>query len=183
MEINFADEGYFQTFYQNINQQANELKIPNWQDLKVNKKLFNKNPYFIFSDDILYYLGSYKYEKTYVVRDLFLLFKSVLHYCDWLASSNNEAYQYSTIENNESITDKMKLKESQFINWEPFQLYAAKSGSKNIFVQIPTGQGKTEASVLWATQNNDSQKIIFLLPTMVTTNKMWERMCRFWRNR
>ena len=179
MEINFADEGYFQTFYQNINQQANVLKIPDWQDLKVNKKLFNKNPYFIFSDDILYYLGSYKYEKTYVVRDLFLLFKSVLHYCDWLASSNNEAYLYSTIENNESITDKMKLKESQFINWEPFQLHAATAGSKNIFVQIPTGQGKTEASVLWATQNNDSQKIIFLLPTMVTTNKMWERMCRF----
>lgn len=25
MEINFADEGYFQTFYQNINQQANEI--------------------------------------------------------------------------------------------------------------------------------------------------------------
>ena len=180
MKISFADEDYFQTFYQNINRQAIKLKIPDWQPLiKVKENTFSENPYFIFSDDILYFVGSYKYEKTDVVRDLFLLFKSVLHYCDWLASSNTSTYQYSTIENNESITDKMKLKVPQFANWELFQLHAAQSGSKNIFVQIPTGQGKTEASILWATQNNGNQKIIFLLPTMVTTNKMWERMCLF----
>jgi CRISPR-associated endonuclease/helicase Cas3 len=177
MKIEFANENYFEIFYQNINQQAIKLKIPEWQPLKVNEKPFKENPYFIFSDEILYYVGSYRYEKTDVIRNLFLLFKSVLHYCDWLASSNTLAYQYSTIENNKAITDKMKLKVPQFTNWEPFQLDAAKSGSKNIFVQIPTGQGKTEASVLWATQNNVNQKIIFLLPTMVTTNKMWERMC------
>lgn len=179
MKITFADENYFQTFYQNINQQAIKLKIPDWQLLKANEKLFKENPYWVFFDDVFDYVGSYKYEKTDVVRDLFLLFKSVLHYCDWLASSNTSTYQYSTIENNKSITDKMRLKMPQFANWESFQIHAAKSGSKNIFVQIPTGQGKTEASVLWATQNNDTQKIIFLLPTMVTTNKMWERMCLF----
>jgi CRISPR-associated endonuclease/helicase Cas3 len=179
MKITFADEDYFQTFYQNINQQAIKLKIPDWQPLKVKEESFTEVPYFIFFDNILYYIGSYEYEKTAVVRDLFLLFKSVLHYCDWLASSNTSTYQYSTIENNKSITDKMRLKVPQFTNWESFQIHAAKSGSKNIFVQIPTGQGKTEASVLWATQNNINQKIIFLLPTMVTTNKMWERMCVF----
>jgi CRISPR-associated endonuclease/helicase Cas3 len=179
MRITFTDEEYFQIFYQNINHQANKLNIPNWQTLTVNEKLFKENPYSVFFDDAFDYVGSYKYEKTNVVRDLFLLFKSVLHYCDWLASSNTTSYQYSTLETNESITDKMKFKDSQFANWESFQLHAAKSGSKNIFVQIPTGQGKTEASVLWATQNNVNQKIIFLLPTMVTTNKMWERMCYF----
>lgn len=179
MIIAFADENYFQTFYQNINQQAIKLKIPDWKLLKANEKLFKENPYCVFFDDVFDYVGSYKYEKTDVVRDLFLLFKSVLHYCDWLASSNTSTYQYSTIENNKSIIDKMRLKVPQFANWESFQLHAAESGSKNIFVQIPTGQGKTEASVLWATQNNVNQKIIFLLPTMVTTNKMWERMCLF----
>lgn len=179
MIIAFADENYFQTFYKNINQQAIKLKIPDWKLLKTNEKLFKENPYCVFFDDVFDYVGSYKYEKTDVVRDLFLLFKSVLHYCDWLASSNTSTYQYSTIENNKSIIDKMRLKVPQFANWESFQLHAAESGSKNIFVQIPTGQGKTEASVLWATQNNVNQKIIFLLPTMVTTNKMWERMCLF----
>lgn len=183
MKIEFANENYFETFYQNINQQAIKLNIPDWQPLKVNEKTFKNNPYFIFSDDILYYVGSYRYEKTDVIRNLFLLFKSVLHYCDWLASSKNTTYQYFTNESSESITDKMRLKVPQFANWESFQLHAARSGSKNIFVQIPTGQGKTEASVLWATQNSGKQKIIFLLPTMVTTNKMWERMCLFFGGR
>lgn len=73
----------------------------------------------------------------------------------------------------------MKIKVPQFVSWESFQLHAAKSSSKNVFIQIPTGQGKTEASILWATQNNVNQKILFLLPTMVTTTKMWERMVHF----
>lgn len=177
MVVTFAEEDYFRNFYRNINQQAYRLNIPEWQTLNVNKELFNENPYFVFFDNAFDYIGSFKYEKTNIVRDLFLLFKSVLHYCDWLASSNTMEYNYSTIENNESVTDKMKQKAPEFVNWAPFQMYAAKSGSKNIFVQIPTGQGKTEASVLWATEDNINQKIIFLLPTMVTTNKMWERMC------
>jgi CRISPR-associated endonuclease/helicase Cas3 len=179
MKITFAARDYFETFYQNINQQAKILNIPDWGNLNVSEKPFQENPYFIFFDYVLDDTGSYKYEKTNVVRDLFLLFKSVLHYCDWLASSNTATYQYSSIENADSITNKMIAKEPRFIAWERFQLQAAKSSTKNIFVQIPTGQGKTEASVLWATQNNRNQKIIFLLPTMVTTNKMWERMKNF----
>ena len=176
MRITFADKDYFQTFYENINQQAIKLNIPNWQFLKFYDEVIEENPYWIFYDEVMNYIGSYKYEKTNVIRDLFLLFKSVLHYCDWLASSNNTTYNYSATENNESITAKMKIKVPQFVGWESFQLHAAKSSSKNVFIQIPTGQGKTEASILWATQNNVNQKILFLLPTMVTTTKMWERM-------
>lgn len=179
MRIAFADKDYFQTFYENINQQAINLNIPNWQFLKFYEELVEENPYWIFYDEVMNYIGSYKYEKTNVIRDLFLLFKSVLHYCDWLASSNNTTYHYSATENNESITAKMKIKVPQFVSWESFQLHAAKSSSKNVFIQIPTGQGKTEASILWATQNNVNQKILFLLPTMVTTTKMWERMIHF----
>jgi len=179
MRITFADKDYFQTFYENINQQAIKLNIPNWQFLKFYDEVIEQNPYWIFYDEVMNYIGSYKYEKTNVIRDLFLLFKSVLHYCDWLASSNNTTYNYSANENNEFITAKMKIKVPQFVGWESFQLHAAKSSSKNVFIQIPTGQGKTEASILWATQNNVNQKILFLLPTMVTTTKMWERMIHF----
>jgi len=179
MRITFADKDYFRTFYNNINKQAIKLNIPDWQILEFNEKLFEENPYHVFYDDAFDYVGSYKFEKTNVIRDIFLLFKSVMHYCDWLASSNRTTYEYSAIENNESITAKMKIKIPQFVGWESFQLHAAESSSKNIFIQIPTGQGKTEASVLWATQNNINQKILFLLPTMVTTTKMWERMSLF----
>jgi CRISPR-associated endonuclease/helicase Cas3 len=179
MTPTFARRDYFENFYQNINQQAETLNIPDWEKLNVFEEPFKENPYFVFFDNVLDNIGSYKYEKINIVRDLFLLFKSVLHYCDWLASSNTVAYKYATTENTQSITNKMVEKEPRFVAWESFQLQAAKSSSKNIFVQIPTGQGKTEASVLWATQNNRNQKIIFLLPTMVTTNKMWERMLLF----
>ncbi|MDR0795211.1 MAG: CRISPR-associated helicase Cas3', partial [Tannerella sp.] len=152
-----------------------------WKDLIVDIDLPNKNdkPYWTFYDDVLDYVGSFKYEKTNAVRDLFLLFKSVLHYCDWLASSNTATYQYATIEDVKSVTNGMKSKVSYFTGWSSFQLHAARSGLKNIFVQIPTGQGKTEAAVLWAVQDNGCRKIIFLLPTMVTTNKMWQRMLSF----
>ncbi|MDR0605878.1 MAG: CRISPR-associated helicase Cas3' [Bacteroidales bacterium] len=179
MIFTFAKRDYFESFYQNINQQAETLNIPDWEKLNVIEKPFKENPYFVFFDNVLDYIGSYKYEKTNIVRDVFLLFKSVLHYCDWLASSNTVSYQYATTENTQSITNKMIEKNPHFIAWESFQLQAAKSSSKNIFVQIPTGQGKTEASVLWATQNNRNRKIVFLLPTMVTTNKMWERILFF----
>jgi len=95
MRITFADKDYFQTFYENINQQAIKLNIPNWQFLKFYDEVIEENPYWIFYDEVMNYIGSYKYEKTNVIRDLFLLFKSVLHYCDWLASSNNTTYNYS----------------------------------------------------------------------------------------
>lgn len=179
MIVKYATTDYFTVFYQNINKQAQSLDIHNWQNLIFREDILQENPFFVFYDEIFDNVGSYKYEKTHVIRDLFILFKSVLHYCDWLASSNTLTYQYSSLENLDSITKKMKKKESHFIDWEPFQLQASRSSSKNIFVQIPTGQGKTEASVLWATQTNRNQKILFLLPTMVTTNKMWKRMLDF----
>jgi len=125
MRITFADKDYFQTFYDNINQQAIKLNVPDWQILKLNDKLFEENPYYVFYDEAFDYIGSFRFEKTNVIRDLFLLFKSVLHYCDWLASSNNTTYHYSATENNESITAKMKIKVPQFVSWESFQLHAA----------------------------------------------------------
>ena len=179
MKITYAVENeYFNTFYQFINTKAKELDIPLWKDVKFDEKILQSNPVILFKYEILNNLTSdeFKYEKTSIVRDVFLLFKSILHYCDWLASSGKLDYGYNTSDNKESITSKMKLKVSEFSKWSLFQKKASACGDKNIFVQIPTGQGKTEASVLWAVEKNSNQKILFLLPTMVTTNKMWDRM-------
>lgn len=107
-----------------------------------------------------------------------MLFKSILHYADWLASSEYHNYKYIPDENLASLTTKMKQKVPNFQHWQDFQEKSANSDG-HIFVQIPTGQGKTEASVLWAVNQNQNQKIIFLLPTMVTTNKMYDRMKQF----
>jgi len=45
-------------------------------------------------------------------------------------------------------------------------------------VKIPTGHGKTEAALLWAANHLRGRKIIYLLPTMVTSNKMYDRVVK-----
>jgi CRISPR-associated endonuclease/helicase Cas3 len=178
MKPQYLTTDFFKTFYQTVNQQALKLTIPSWENITFSEDTLKINPYCLFKKKLLPLLdeSGFIYSCKYKIRDTFILFKSVLHYCDWLASSNDDDYQYYTNKKIDFITQRMKEKVHSFESWKNFQLKSAESGDKNLFVQIPTGQGKTEASVLWAVENNDCQKILFFLPTMVTTNKMWERM-------
>lgn len=177
MEVNYAEEHFFETFFIFINQQAKRFSLKNWEDLVFDSTILDEEkPFFLFYDDIFDQVPNFKQmDKT---RDVFLLFKAILHYADWLASSEYHDYKYVPSENLSSITVKMKQKVPVFQDWQSFQKKSAESKG-HIFVQIPTGQGKTEASVLWAINQNKNQKIIFLLPTMVTTNKMYDRMKQF----
>jgi CRISPR-associated endonuclease/helicase Cas3 len=177
----YIESSFFVYFFNVINNKAHALNLKEWKDIVFSSKLLNANPYYIFEDDVLLNIeeDGFKYEETDIIRDLFLLFKSTLQYCDWLASSGNTKYKYSVSETTESITGKMKQNVSGFLKWSSFQEHASLCGDKNIFVQIPTGQGKTEASILWSVDNINNRKILFLLPTMVTTNKMWRRLLNF----
>lgn len=177
----YTDDIYFLSFFEMVNTQAKTYKIPDWKEIVFDNRLLDKTPYEILKFEIILKLDEDNYvrDKSEKARDIFLLFKSVLHYCDWIASSGNFTYNYGNSINNTAITDKMLIKNKGFKTWTPFQLKSAEAYKQNIFVQIATGQGKTEAATLWATNNNENQKIIFLLPTMVTTNKMWERMYDF----
>lgn len=180
----YADEDFFVNYYTTINEQAKLSNIPGWIDIHFDKNAFNEIPSNILKFEIIKKLdkNAYVNDKSNKARDLFLLFKSILHYCDWIASSGNFGYQYGSGLDNNSITQKMISKGKGFKAWSDFQLKCAEAFDKNIFVQISTGQGKTEAATLWATNNNSNQKIIFLLPTMVTTNKMWKRMLHFFNS-
>lgn len=177
MEVNYADELFFETFFAFINQQAKRFSLKDWQDLVFESSILKTEPpYFLFYDEVFDQVPNFR--QTGKTRDVFLLFKAILHYADWLASSENHYYKYVADENLTTLTTKMKQKVHAFQDWQDFQKKSAESKG-HIFVQIPTGQGKTEASVLWAVNQNENQKIIFLLPTMVTTNKMYERMKQF----
>lgn len=184
MKIIYADESYFESFFELVNGWAKKLSIPTWNDLTFDPFIINnKNAYSIFLYEAFLPLRSgedFKYQSQ-KVRDIFILFKSTLHYADWLASSENHQYKYVQQESYTSITEKMKEKIPAFQDWQEFQKKSAEV-NKHIFVQIPTGEGKTEASLLWAVNQNKNQKVLFLLPTMVTTNKMWERMRHFFGN-
>jgi CRISPR-associated endonuclease/helicase Cas3 len=181
----FADESFFSSYFEMVNEQAAIRNIPNWSNIVFDKRAFEKHPRKILKFDIIKKLdkNAYVNDRTNKARDLFLLFKSVLHYCDWIASSGNFGYQYISNIDNDAITQNMLSSGKGFKVWSDFQLKSAQAYMENIFVQISTGQGKTEAAALWATNNNTCQKIIFLLPTMVTTNKMYKRMKHFFGSR
>lgn len=180
----YADNDFFIEYYEMVNEQASIYKIPGWKNIVFDITALQKSSYEILKFEIIlkFDKDAFVRNKSSKARDLFILFKSVLHYCDWIASSGNFNYTYTNGLNNEAITKKMIAQNAGFISWSEFQLKSAEAYNQNIFVQISTGQGKTEAAALWATNNNEHQKIIFLLPTMVTTNKMWKRMCGFFGN-
>ena len=171
---------YFQEFYENLNRKALEMQVPGWQPLIFDSKILSERPYHNFSDSFLP-AQELRHLKT-KIRDLFLLFKGILHYADWIASSRETNFDYSTpiglAEIQLRFAAQLLEKDVVFEKWQPFQEESAKSPG-HIFVQIPTGQGKTEASLLWAVNQNRSQKIIYLLPTQVTTNKIHKRLQDF----
>jgi CRISPR-associated endonuclease/helicase Cas3 len=176
MKVVYAEKVFFEDFFDFINQQAKRFSLKYWDNLVFEPSILNEKSFEVFFDiftDITDFLSMKS-----KVRDIFLLFKSILHYADWLASSEYHNYKYVSDANFASLTTKMKQKVPEFQRWQDFQEKSANSKG-HIFVQIPTGQGKTEASVLWAVNQNQCQKIIFLLPTMVTTNKMYDRMKQF----
>jgi len=171
---------FLPVFINAINKKAKEFYFLGWTDLIFDYSIIKINPYYILNDEVLDQLTDDEiFYQPNKVRDTFILFKSILHYSDWLASSNYQDYGYSTSQNTKSITHRMHaLYPERFVKWSNFQQKAAKV-KKNILVQIPTGQGKTEAALLWAVNQVSQQKIIYLLPTMVTTNKMWQRLKSF----
>ena len=111
------------------------------------------------------------------LREIHSLFVAILHYSDWLASGKMFDYRYSI----EDVSDPMKTHVSRkkgFSDWYEMQKKAS-SINGSMILNAPTGQGKTEAALLWAQSNLNIKKILYLLPTRVTTNAIFERLREF----
>lgn len=124
----------------------------------------------------------FRNKDIHLVRTLYGLMKGFLHFCDWLGSSEsnyNELFQLNGL-TPQTIFNKLKAKvENKGEKYVPRDFHLKCSEYKGDAVVIaPTGSGKTEASLLWAL-NNDSRKIILLMPTMVTSNNLYERLCYY----
>lgn len=118
------------------------------------------------------------------LRNLYSFFAGALNIADWQASSFED-------HNKKKVTlywDKRpaieKLKERLAKIWDQdkvqlrdFQRLLSQTVG-NVLVEIPTGEGKTEGSLLWAISNikTNASKIIYTLPTQVTSNKLLDRM-------
>jgi len=137
---------------------------------KTYAEIFNT---YALADDFIRALGKQEAKK---IRVLFANLKNILHYCDWYASERIFSFQYSPSIKEENL--KMAILER--IGKETFDWYKFQKDCRNYrggaILQAPTGKGKTEASLLWAMGNGVGKKLLYLMPTMTTTNKMYERL-------
>jgi len=118
------------------------------------------------------------------VRVFYFLLKGILHYADW-HGSGNAPVRYSITKNPSYIIDDLssrcKTKGIPYEGLRPFQRICS-NHLGHLVVVAPTGSGKTEAALLWALNNVrelGGAKIIYLLPTMVTANSIWQRVVDF----
>lgn len=132
--------------------------------------------------------SKFKYfdDNDIVIRDIFSFLKSAMHYCDWWGSGEHfekkfnienirNPLEFATLERAQQRDRKRGISPRQEIKWHDFQKKAC-SVKGDVFFRAPTGSGKTEASLLWAQNNLDNHRLLYLLPTMTTTNKMRDRL-------
>ena len=131
------------------------------------------NPYeeiiYDFQDDY----EDNNYNELHGVYGLFL--KGFMNACDHLASGgqyeilyaceNGKLFNFSTLRTSQELASKTK-------------------GST--FLIAPTGSGKTEASLLWADNNQNeifSKRIFYMLPYTASINAMYERLAKLLGNK
>ncbi|MBO8158558.1 CRISPR-associated helicase Cas3' [Thermosyntropha sp.] len=111
-------------------------------------------------------------------RQIYSILKGILHYCDWTASSNlqkrNNYWLYHDLDTMRLRIRQKVEKENKNYEERPFQK-ACSQVKGDLLAVAPTGSGKTEAAVLWSL-NSDFRKLIFLMPTMITSNNLYKRI-------
>lgn len=115
-----------------------------------------------------------KFNRPENLREIHSFFVDFLHTVDWLGSGKSFDYIFS--ENNILTKLESAMKQNkQFSGWNQIQ-QNTQGIDGNLLLSAPTGQGKTEGSLLWASRNVHLGKIIYLLPTRVTTNAIYKRL-------
>lgn len=112
----------------------------------------------------------------------YIFFKALLNISDWLGSSHRNLSP-GLIYNPEFLREKIiqKLQDEgkviENFRFKEFQTDSHRAGS--VLAIAPTGSGKTEASLIWASQKEEFEKIVYLLPTRVTSNAIFLRLCQY----
>jgi CRISPR-associated endonuclease/helicase Cas3 len=112
----------------------------------------------------------------------FMLVKGLLQSSDWQASGNWYP-EYGVLRDlairTEAATVERAVQKGLIISkekfkWRDFQVEISKTDG-NVVGIAPCGVGKTESAALWANTDPQHRQIIYLLPTQVTSNRIYER--------
>ncbi len=114
-------------------------------------------------------------------RKIYIFYKAILNEADWVSSSHQSKlaelkYDTKYLRNKiiKNLIAQKKLKHSTDFNFRKFQLRS--DVTKNVIARAPTGSGKTEASLIWASNKFKNSKIFYLLPTKITSNAIYSRL-------
>lgn len=102
---------------------------------------------------------------------------SVLHLADWLASAGDIPIQSLYLEEGgekleRALRRRLEVQKKTLV-WRRFQEETERRKAFDLWLRAPTGTGKTEALLRWA---SNAKRIIYLLPTQATVNAMWRRL-------
>ena len=120
-----------------------------------------------------------KINNTNKFRMLYTYVSGILNLSDWIASARfSQTIPITTFDFIPSKNDF--ISHLTFDKLRDFQDELSDC-TQSVLVEIPTGEGKTEGSLLWAIKNiyNENTKIIYTLPTQTTSNKLYERVQKF----
>lgn len=118
-------------------------------------------------------------KKIQPLRNIYTYVSGILNVADWLASSRlsdtKPTVTFQVLPSKERFT--------QHLSFDTLRTFQEQLSvfHQSVLVEIPTGEGKTEGSLLWAIANliNPHTKIIYTLPTQTTSNKLFERVQNF----
>ncbi len=113
-------------------------------------------------------------------RDLYGLIEAAIHYGDWLSSGHRSDWAYTIEGLAQKVQAAIAARQREVGNTfasrvaPGIQLRAAATEG-HLILSAPTGSGKTEAALLWAGRQPQT-RLLYLLPTRVTSNAMYERV-------
>ncbi len=195
---NFKNEDVY-SFFKFMNQIYKDLNFDYYFDLDFSENDINWN--YKFSQIKFaklrkqYMLKTARFKDKYMLKSSLFFFLSILQLCDDYSSANFEDFIRNNNPNDE-IFDSVLNNPSKFVlnlRSDYFnQLFVGKKPYKfqndimeNVYkfslLFAPCGRGKTEASLAWALkvmEKYHKNKIIFAMPTQVTSNAIWERLCK-----